>query len=145
MQLLRQLPHQCQMLFTLTNCLVFLSCWGGGGGLQAKVDVHLASVDDGATALFFASMSGHTDVVHALLAAGSDITVVMGESENDPALSGSTCLVVGASFGHVGVVEALLDAGADAAATSATGLTARDAASSKEHDAVVALLDRHAV
>lgn len=60
---------------------------------------------NGYTALILASDKGYTEVVKALLEAGTDVNI---KSKN-----GNTVLIFASAEGHTEIVEALLEAGAE--------------------------------
>ena len=88
----------------------------------------------GVTPLLMGALSGHAEVVAALLAAGAK-----GDTANTQ--SGGTALMAAALNGHVAVVEKLLAAKVNVAAKNKGGTTALDIARVKGQSAVVKLLE----
>ncbi len=74
--------------------------------LEIQGPYNIEVKDNGYTALMFAAMHGHVDVVRALLDKGADI-----EAKDDHIKC--TALICAATNGHNPVVELLLDKGAD--------------------------------
>ena len=100
--------------------------------LKAGADQHLS--DQIGTALTYAAVSGHLNVVDCLLQAGSNI--------EEPAGNGSTPLKKAAYGGFTDLVEYLLSRGAKVNATDKHGRTALMEAAYKGHTQVVELLLR---
>lgn len=90
----------------------------------------------GATALYWASIPGHLDVVNILLERGADASIV-SEDAGAPALSGASYK------GHFEIVDTLLRHKSDVAFRTDEGLTALHDAADQGHSAVVELLIRH--
>ena len=84
------------------------------------------------SALIYAAGQGHSDVVNALLAAGSPVDAV---HHND-----LTPMMWAAAYGHSATVAMLLERGADPKRRDNRGKTAIDMARDGKHEAVVKLL-----
>ena len=122
--------------------------------------------EDGFTALIWACLNGHIDVVRYLVdeknaavnmppnrhtplrGAGNygHLEVVQfllnrGADPNVPSMGGRTPIMGAAMNGYMDVLEALLEHGADKSAKNDGGETALDLAKLKGHDAVVARLE----
>ncbi len=77
--------------------------------------------NDNGTAVTYAAMSGHVEIVSLLVDLGADLDV-------QDAISAWTPLMQAAYYGHKEVVELLIGAGADATLRSSSGCTAFDIA-----------------
>ena len=119
----------------------------------------------GTTALMFAAIAGHSQIVKALLDGGANpnqantdghtaliAAVVVGHSQivkillagganrNQANTDGSTALIQAALAGHSQIVKALLDGGANRNQADANGNTALISAASKGHTQIVKAL-----
>jgi ankyrin repeat protein len=93
---------------------------------QGWMNQPLKAVDtDGRTALHWASLSGHMEIVKALVSQGADPSAL----DN----CGRTALHLAATRGHVDVVELLLAANCDIHAVDDFGHTALERATTKGH------------
>jgi ankyrin repeat protein len=101
--------------------------------VTANADVNAKTNDRGESALSVASLTGHLDVVRALLGAKANANAV------DDA--GATALMLAASGGHLDVVKALVAAGADIKPSGPGGLTALGVAARMGHQDVVQFLN----
>ena len=88
---------------------------------------------DGKTALMWASLKGHKDVVQALLEAKADKDM---QDEG-----GETALMIASRNGHKDIVQALLEAEADKDMQGPEGWTALMIASQAGHEEIVRLLE----
>lgn len=91
-----------------------------------------------ASALYYASTWGQTDIVRVLLNAGARAGMVFE--------SGKTCLHAAAMLGREDIVEMLLEAGADPNACNNQGLTPLDVAEigvSNDKEALIRVLKRY--
>ena len=101
--------------------------------LLSDVQISVKSkINDGATALMFASWNGYSEVVIQLLAAGADVDVVVNDD--------LTTLMFASRSGHDEVVAQLLAAGAEVDARSNDGATALMFSSGGGYSEVVAQL-----
>ena len=105
-----------------------------------------AKNNDGLTALMIASFNGHTEIVKALIAAGTSVTMSTqtrrkAADVNVKDNSGWTALIMASRNGHTEIVMALIVAGADVNAKNNDGRTALFYASGNGHtDTVKALI-----
>jgi ankyrin repeat protein len=93
-------------------------------GIKVKGNVD-AKDEDGKTALVWASLMGHTEVVKTLLEAGADV--------NAKDKSGIAALIRASLGGYTEIVKILLEAGADVNAKAKSGITALIRASEDGH------------
>ena len=103
------------------NPLHALALSGDAGALRARLSAPEADPNSrdarGWTPLMLAAMSGHLDVVRALLDAGADV--------NARSLDGSSALLEAAVWEHNEIAAVLTDRGGDPDAADARGWTAR--------------------
>jgi len=90
---------------------------------------------DGDTALMWASMYGHIEVVKLLLEAGADV--------NAKTIDGDTALKWASDYGHTEIVKLLLEAGADVNAKDKWGNTALVKAIDSGYIKIVKLLKQY--
>lgn len=101
--------------------------------LNLDIDQRFA---DKTTALFWASMRGHTKIVEMLLAAGVDVNI--------QDIEGATPIMMASHYGHIEIVKMLLEYGADPLLRDLYGQTAREFAldgKAENKDEIIALLD----
>lgn len=101
--------------------------------IAAKADLNVYS-QEGGTALMYAAIKGHADVVKALLDAGADCKAAMSKPPKWTALIGA------ADQGHAEVVKMLLEKGSEVNAADVYGNTAISGAALKGRTEVVGLL-----
>ena len=83
--------------------------------LDRRADVN-AKIDDGFTALMWASQEGHPSCISVLLDGGADVN-----AKND---DGFTALMIASQKGHPSCISVLLDRGADVDANNDNDMTA---------------------
>lgn len=101
--------------------------------LAEGADINAKNANDGATALWYASMMGNTPVVGLLLEKGADV--------NERKKDGTTALWIASLNGHEDTVKLLLEKGADIdSRRNKDGATVLWGASGGKHDRIVELL-----
>jgi ankyrin repeat protein len=101
--------------------------------------------DFGCTALFWAALGGHKDIVETMLAKGADVNAKSGVFLPSWGISdeGWTPLHGACARWHKTVVEVLIANGADINAKTRNGKTPMSLAKERGHEQVVELLRKH--
>ncbi|CAE8649614.1 unnamed protein product [Polarella glacialis] len=106
-------------------------------GILEAGDVDLSARFNGKTALHYAALDGHVELVRDIVSKGAAIDAM----DEQRGTEGMTPLLWAAMIGHAEVCKALVELGADTSLTEKSGLTALELARAYDRDAVVAALE----
>ena len=99
---------------------------------RQSVDVNYTD-HNGWTALTWAIINGHIEVIKALLEHNADVDI--------QDINGWTALMRASYFGHIDYVRLLLEKGANVTLKTKSGTTAKDLAQQRRHSEIVKLLN----